>query len=68
MDGGPSGDSPPPSMMTSTENLLPTLLQIFLTVTLGWLAGSLGMFGRREARGREWVHSMGGELPHLEGS
>ena len=51
MDGGPSGDSPPPSMMTSTENLLPTLLQIFLTVTLGYLAGSLGMFGRREARG-----------------
>jgi len=33
------------------ENLLPTLLQIFLTVGLGWLAGSLNMFGAKEARG-----------------
>ena len=31
--------------------LLPTLLQIFLTVFLGWLSGTLGIFGTREAKG-----------------
>ena len=33
------------------QDLLPTLLQIFLTVGLGWLSGSSGMFGATEARG-----------------
>ena len=37
--------------MAPLENLLPTLLQIFLTVGLGWAAGSLKMFGPKEARG-----------------
>merc|ERR1719341_1028698 len=31
--------------------LLLTLLQIFLTVGLGWLAGALGLFGAKESKG-----------------
>jgi predicted permease len=33
------------------KGLLPALLQIFLTVGLGWAAGSLGVFSPKEARG-----------------
>jgi len=37
--------------MDPLENLLPALLQIFLTMGLGWISGSLKMFGQKEARG-----------------
>merc|ERR1719397_189930 len=37
--------------MEGMEELLPTLLQIFLTVGLGWLAGALGLFGAKESKG-----------------
>jgi len=33
------------------ENLLPALLQIFLTVGLGWAAGASNVFNSKEARG-----------------
>ena len=37
--------------MEGMQELLPTLLQIFLTVGLGWLAGALGLFGAKESKG-----------------
>jgi len=37
--------------MEGMEELLPTLLQIFLTVGLGWAAGALGLFGAKESKG-----------------
>ena len=37
--------------MEGMEELLPTLLQIFLTVGLGWVAGALGLFGAKESKG-----------------
>ena len=37
--------------MEGMEELLPTLLQIFLTVGLGWAAGALGVFGTKESKG-----------------
>ena len=35
----------------SLEQLLPTLLQIFLTMLLGWIAGHFKLIGNTEARG-----------------
>ena len=41
----------PQEPMPGGENLLPTLLQIFITVALGWAAGSMSLFSQQEARG-----------------
>ena len=33
------------------DNLLPTIIQIFVTIKLGWLAGNFGVIGPTEAKG-----------------
>ena len=33
------------------DDLLPTIVQIFITIKLGWLAGTFNIIGEREARG-----------------
>ena len=53
MEGTTNSERAAEDMMTKqmTANLLPTLLQIFLTVGLGWVAGSLKMLGTKQAQG-----------------